>query len=679
MEELYQKFKKQFIQEILGLLEQLEKDLLFLENDPANRDVIDSIFRAMHTIKGTSGMYGCMFISNFTHQFENIYQSLRDTNSVADKALIDISLTSLDHLKRLIDDENLENPENKNNHDELLNRIKEYLATTDAENFNADSSIRIVQNESEKSIKSWYILIRTDEQIFFRGISLTNLLSDLSSLGTFHIHRIPSLSDDETETWGIVLISNASINDIKEVFMFIEDNCTFTLIKEGDLLNPELITETLSKITKTFVRSEPKMVDLPLIIETTNTNQEKTKESEDNSSDKKDLKTALLLNNSAKYNIKRISVDSTKLDYLMYLVSELITLNSQLLVTTKDDYYEPLRPQIEQMESLVKLFRNNALEIRLVPLNELVVKFQRLVRDLSNQLGKKIEFVTQGTDIELDKNTIDLIAEPIIHIIRNCIDHGIESPKERLTSGKPETGTVKLSALHVGNYIHLKIEDDGQGLDLKKIREKAVQRGLIKDSDKLSQKELSELIFSSGLSTAKDITSVSGRGVGMDVVKKTINELRGEISVDTEVGKGSSFTLKIQQSVAIIDTLLFRVENTHFIIPLTEIEICIHTDKLDLIKNENTKTIEYNAQMIPYINLREHYKLKGIYPDVIKTLIIKDNGNYIALLSDEIIGEQQAVLKPLGQAFKNDTGILAAAQHGDGKWAYMLSTSALYR
>lgn len=677
MEDLYQKFKKQFIQEILSLLEQLEKDLLVLENDPANRNLIDSIFRAMHTIKGTSGMYGCMFMSDFTHQFENIYQNIRDTGSEVSKDIIDISLTSLDHLKQLIDDENLQNPNNKKNHHELLNRIEEYLNASSHVSAKSTPVKQTDDKKSNKGIKSWYILVRTDEQIFFRGISLTNLLTDLYGLGAVYMHRIPSLSDSETEIWGIVLISDSPIDDIKEVFMFIEDNCIFTLIKEGDLLNPELMTEPPVEVIANFAKEEIKKIKEASEeqIQTIKRTQEPAQEPD---KEKKELKTALLFNNVAKYNIKRINVDSSKLDYLMYLVSELITLNSQLLETTKDDYYEPIRSQIEQMESLVKLFRNNALEIRLVPLNELVVKFQRLVRDLSNQLGKKIEFVTHGTDIELDKSTIDLIAEPIIHILRNCIDHGIETPQERLEVGKPESGTLRITASHIGNYVHIKIEDDGKGINLNMIREKAIQKGLIKSTDTLGKKELTDLIFSSGLSTAKDITSVSGRGVGMDAVKKALTELRGEILVNTEEGKGSSFTLKIQQSVAIIDTLLFRVEQIYFIIPLTEIEICIHTNKTDLIKNQNTKTIEYNSQMIPYVDLRMFYDLKGTYPDVIKTLIVRDNGQYVALLSDEILGEQQAVLKPLGQAFRNDTGILAATQHGEGKWAYMLSASALY-
>jgi two-component system, chemotaxis family, sensor kinase CheA len=406
---------------------------------------------------------------------------------------------------------------------------------------------------------------------------------------------------------------------------------------------------------------------------------EKKGRNEESSRSSVKLKTSLLVAEAAKQNLKRISVDSVKLDYLMYLVSELITLNSKLLQTTRDDYYESIRPQIEQMESLAKLFRANALEIRLVPLGDMVLKFQRLVRDLSKQLDKQIDFITQGTDTELDKNTIDLIAEPIIHIIRNCVDHGIEPPLERVKKGKPETGTITLSAHHVGNYIHISINDDGAGLDLDKIRNKAINKGIIKQSDNLSKTELCNLIFESGISTSENITDVSGRGVGMDVVKRKIAELRGEILIDTEKDKGTSFVLKIQQSIAIIDTLLFRVQKTYFILPLTDIEICIHTDKSLLIKNQNTGTIDYNEKLIPFLDLRSQFNLGGTYPDTVKTLILKEGGQYIGILSDEIIGEQQAVLKPLGQIFENETGIMAVSQHGNGEWAYMLNAHHLHQ
>jgi two-component system chemotaxis sensor kinase CheA len=677
MEDLFQKFKKQFVNEIFGLLETLETDLLALEKTPNDSQLIDSVFRAMHTIKGTSAMYGYKHISDFTHRFESIYQYLRESKATAEKGIIDISLASLDHIKCLISDEELADQHNISKNKELLEAISNYsLPEVTTVNLGDEASFIPEQIQEQ----TWYILLRTDEQIFSRGISMVNIFSDLANLGTYHIHRIPVLSNQETETWGIVLISSKSIDTIKDVFIFIEDNCQFVLLKEGDLKDEDAIRKFAESQISLMaeIKAIEEMQDIE-IKEPQNTEVKNKDKIKVPSQSSPKLKTSLLIAEAAKQNLKRISVDSGKLDYLMYLVSELITLNSKLLQTTRDDYYEKIRPQIEHMESLTKLFRENALEIRLVPLGDMVLKFQRLVRDLSNQLDKKINFISQGTDIELDKTTFDLISEPIIHIIRNCVDHGIELPAERIKKGKSETGTIKISANNVGNYIQITIDDDGKGLDLDSIREKAISRGIIKQSDNLSKQELCNLIFESGVTTSKNITNLSGRGVGMDVVKRKMTELRGEVQIDTEKDKGTSFGLKIQQSIAILDTLLFRVQNTYFILPLTDIECCISTSKALLIKNQNTGTLDYNEKMIPFLDLRTHFNLGGTYPEKVKTLILKEGGQYIGLLSDEILGEQQAVLKPLGQFFDNDTGITAVSQHGNGEWAYMLNAHQLHQ
>lgn len=655
------------------MLEAIEADMLKLEKDPGDPQLIDSVFRAMHTIKGTSAMYGCIHISDFTHHLENIYQTIRDSGAFIEKDMIDITFESIDHIKRLMDDELLKDASNITRNEALLEKISKLSS----EKADPDMSKQPASTKKHKSRQSWYILLRADEQIYKRGISLVNIFADLSSLGTYRIHRIASLSNSDTEVWGIVLVTSEDINEVKDVFMFIEDYCKFVLIKDGDLQSEEDIV----RFAEAQIPPAPVSKPLPKIEEVVE-KVERAAEPEIQQSEKLPSvkqRTSMLVAEVAKHNLKRVSVDATKLDYLMYLVSELITLNSKLLQKTKDEYFEGIRPEIEQMEGLTKLFRSNALEIRLVPLGDLVIRFQRLVRDLGKQLGKKIELVTHGTDTELDKNTIDLISEPIIHIIRNCVDHGIEIPAERIKKGKPETGTISLSARQVGNYININIEDDGAGLDLEKIQNKAVTKGIIKAGEKLSKREISDLIFHAGISTSDNITSVSGRGVGMDVVKRKIAELRGEIVIDTEKDKGTSFLLKIQQSIAIIDTLLFRVHSAYFILPLTDIEICIHIDNSKIVESQSTRTINYNDKMIPYLDLRSYFNLSGNYPDKIRALIVKEGGQHICLLCDEIIGEQQAVLKPLGDSFDNETGITAVSQHGNGEWAYMLNVHFMHK
>jgi two-component system chemotaxis sensor kinase CheA len=314
----------------------------------------------------------------------------------------------------------------------------------------------------------------------------------------------------------------------------------------------------------------------------------------------------------------------------------------------------------------------------LVPLGDLVLRFQRLIRDLSNQLGKKVEFKTSGIETELDKNTIDQLAEPLMHIIRNCIDHGIETPENRIKNGKQEHGTISLTAYNSGNFAIISIFDDGNGIDLEKVKQKAVDKGILKPKDKPEKKEILDLIFLPGFSTAQSLTSISGRGVGMDIVKKRIVDLRGEVTLSSETGSGTTFTLKIPQSLSIIDTLLFTIEDNYFTVPISEIEVCLQFKANIIEERRHTATLPYNDHLISYIDLRHLMQIEGVYKEMTKAIIIKNENQEIALIADKIVGEHQAVLKPLGKSFRNQNYITSASQLGDGNMAFMIDTHALF-
>lgn len=662
MDPILSKFRDKFIEEAIGLLDRLEKDLLELEANPEDKELIESAFRAMHTIKGVSGMYGFDFISEYTHHMESVYQAIRDAKLKFDKAVFDVTFASIDHIRKLLSDERLEDKQNQANHNKLLSEISSIL-----DNKSEEASVHTVRESipvAEDGLEStWNIIIRTTEMMYFRGINIMNIFEELATLGKFQVARTESLSDEENDYWNIFLISNASENDIREVFMFIEDDCIIQNLSKGNLLEKEKETD--------FVPNDGEKSILRFVEEAKAPKKEVI---EPNAIAEKPVKKE---EKSDAQNFVRISVDSRKLDNLMYLVSELITVNSQMQVNLNDDRYSAMRAQFEKIDSLSKLFRNNALDIRLIPLNDTVLRFQRLIRDLSKQLNKKIEFRTQGTETELDKNTIDSLTEPLMHLIRNCIDHGIELPEVRKSKGKPETGMIKLSAFQSGNFVFINIEDDGTGIDLEKVRQKALDKGIFKANDKFSDKEIYDLIFLPGFSTAQSLTEVSGRGVGMDVVKQRIRDLRGEILVNSLPGKGTTFTLKLQQSLAIIDTLLFKVEKSHFIVPISEIEICKQMALVDLDSCRNTGTIPYNDTLIRFVDLRESFNLEGAYNKKVKLIILNQNGKNIALLADKIIGEHQAVLKPLGQTFENQKYVSSASQLGDGGIAFMLDIASL--
>jgi two-component system chemotaxis sensor kinase CheA len=661
MDSILHRFRDKFIEEANGLLDRLEKDLLELENKPSNKELIESAFRAMHTIKGVSGMYGFDFICEFTHHMESIYQSIRDNKLQFNKDIFDITFQSVDHIRRLLSDEKMAEVTNQKTHHSLIESISKIIST--GQGIPPETKKENEVTSPVKAMNTWHILLTTNEKMFFRGISLINIFKELSEIGSYEIEKAEPLSTSDSDTWNIFLTTEASENEINEVFLFIEDDCTIVNLVKGDLFGNDSPSQVISESDE----SEISILDY---VEDTGKQKGKKPECE------KEAKTEIVI---GKKQVKRISVDSVKLDHLMFLVSELITVNSQLSLSSRDQGYDKIRPYLEKVDSLSKQFRNNAIEIRLVPLSDTVLRFQRLIRDLSKQLNKKVDFVTQGTNTELDKNTIDQLTEPLMHIVRNCLDHGIENPETRLQKGKPEQGTITMSAYNSGNNVFIEISDDGSGIDIEKVRNKAIDKGIIKPQDKLDKTDIFSLIFLPGFSTAQSLTEVSGRGVGMDVVRKRISDLRGEIFIDSEQGVGTTFTLKLQQSMSIVDSLLFTIDDNFFTVPISDIEICSQVSSHEIDQRRHTSTLPFNNGLIPFIDLRMLLKLGGNYKENLKLIVIKNSEREIALLSDKIVGEHQAVLKPLGKSLRNQKYITSASQLGDGNMAFMIDINSLMK
>lgn len=663
MESSLNRFKDKYIEEAGGLLDQLEKDLLELETKPSDKELIESAFRAMHTIKGASNMFGFDFISEFTHQMESLYQLIRDNKLTFNCEIFEITFQSVDHIRKLLQDEKFENELNINKHHKLIESIS---GLTQIKQQNENQNIIADNTPKTRTQTLWHILLHTTEAMFFRGINLVNIFYELSTLGLYKISRIDNMSSDNSDTWSIFLHSNALEQDIREVFLFIEDDCTIVNLSHGNVLD--------TPINNSSEKDQITDNDISILDYV----EDSGKRSNNHKKNEKGIvnEQSIIQNKQAN---KRISVDSEKIDQLMFLVSELITVNSQLNITAREQQYNPIRTLLEKLDSLSRQFRNNALDIRLVPLSDTVLRFQRLIRDLSKQLDKHINFKTQGTNTELDKNTIDQLTEPLMHIVRNCIDHGIESSEVRKQKGKPENGTINLTAYNSGNHVFIIISDDGCGINDEKVRQKAIDKGLLKPTDKPCKKELYEFIFMPGFSTAQSLTEVSGRGVGMDVVKRRINDLRGEVIVDSQAGVGTTFTLKLQQSMSITDSLLFAVGECFFTVPVSEIEICTQIENTEIIRQKHTSTLPFNNHLIPFVDLRELLTIDGYYPGNLKTVIIRNNEKELALLCDKIIGEHQAVLKPLGKSFRNQKYITSASQMGDGKMAFMIDTNILFK
>lgn len=326
----------------------------------------------------------------------------------------------------------------------------------------------------------------------------------------------------------------------------------------------------------------------------------------------------------------------------------------------------------EEVERITWSLRDSALNIRMLPIGSTFNKFKRLVRDLSKELGKEVELTTEGAETELDKTVLEKLGDPLVHIIRNCIDHAIELPKEREKAGKPRSGWVELSASQSGGNVIIEISDDGAGIDKEIVRAKAIKNGLITESAELSDSEIFSLIFAPGFSTAQKVTNVSGRGVGMDVVKKAIENLRGTVDVKSKKGEGTTIILKLPLTLAIIDGLLVKIEDDHYILPLSSVEECVELTTNDIKNAHGRHIINIRGGITPYVSLREKFELTSERPDIEQVVISDVNGNRVGFVVDEVFGQHQTVLKSLGVFYKNVKGVSGATIMGDGTVALIL-------
>jgi len=661
MENQYAQFKQKFVEEATRLSNDLERDLLLLENKPDDKELIESVFRCMHTLKGVSSMYGFDNIANVTHHLENIYDLIRNHKLEVSSPLIQTTLVSADFIRSLLNDNDNLSDANKIINQKIFNSIQQIIDGTGIQKTKEPVKKKI--KKSDSAFATWQITFIPEEAIITRCINLVYTFKDLFALGSYKI--VQNEPYQEKTKFTVFLYTDKLYDDIEDALLFIMDYCKVTKIADYDIFD----NEALEKHTH-IEPEENKMIwdnkqssvasieySVPQIKETIESGE---------------IKNTQILST-------RIGVEAGKLDELMYLVSELITTNSQLNMASHNSAYQPLLPLFEKIDKLSKQFRHNTLNLRLVPINEMTIRFQRLVRDLSVKLGKEIELITQGTETELDKSTIDTLVDPLMHIIRNCIDHGIESPEIRQQNNKPPKGIVKITAYHSGSFIFIQIQDDGKGIDTEFIREKAIQKGIITPDKQLTEKETYDLIFLPGFSTAESLTQVSGRGVGMDVVKKKIAELRGQIDVSSEKGVGTSFTIKLHQTIAILDTMLFQINEMYFMVPLSDVEECRLADINEFELRRHTQTLEYQNKLIPYFNLYDHF---GLNPDQnlnkLKILIIKRQDSCFALAADRIIGEHQAVLKSIGELAKKQEYISVASVLGDGNLAYLLDLNIIH-
>lgn len=657
-------FRQKFIEEATEQINDLEHALLQLDLNREDKETIESVFRVMHSLKGGSAMFGFDKIDKFTHVLENIYDKIRSGESRVTSEVLDLTLQAVDHLRSLLD----ETDENKKILEKDNNRFIERIQNTLAEKTTLEN-VSIQSETVENKYKTYFVTFSPNKDIMSNGTNPLYLLEDLANLGKSliipNVDNIPDfskLNPEKTYTsWNILLCTNVGINAVIDVFIFVDDDAKIETHKISDYNLLE--DHAISNILKDALIKRPaiKVSELQeLIIDLEGVYQEKEGAGNLPEARKK-----------VEHNISSIRVGSDKLDNLINWVSELVTIQAQLSLYSKENNYPGLDPIAEEIEKISRRLRDDVFSIRLIPIANMVTRFQRLVRELSSELGKEVVFETKGTETELDKNMIEMLIDPIMHIIRNSLDHGIESAQERIEQGKKPKGVLTLNSFYSGTNVFIEIVDDGQGLDPEVIRNKAIEKGLITDDTQLTEKEIYDLIFTSGFTTAKKVTKVSGRGVGMDVVRQKIFELRGEVEMRSKKGKGTTVSIKLPLTLSIIDGLLVRIEKTKFVIPLSAVHK-IYEFKHSEIENAINNLFLADEKRIPFIYLRKALKIKGTPPQIERIVNVEYQDMFMGLAVDEIIGEYQAVLKPLGRIYNGIDIISGATILGDGTVALVL-------
>ncbi len=686
-----------FLEEANELLDNLEEQLLTLEENPGDMETIGAVFRAMHTIKGSSAMFGFNAISEFTHEAESAMDQVRNGIVPVTNELIDLMLKSRDHIRFMLDAGQNITPEINQTSQTLILAFKTYVARNGGASSESENSIpqnpKTEEVQKKEEISSTYrIKFRPSKKIMQNGTRPELLVKELSEMGNASVvafyDELPQLSKMNAEecyfSWDVILTTTKTKNDIQDVFIFLDNESTFAIEKID--LSPDQnyrIGEILvnrndvSRNQIDSIMNEHKQLG-QILVEKQLVSENQIKSALAEQQHLKNINSENPGSTAGNAVQSSIRVSSEKLDSLVDLIGELVTFNARLEQIAIDKDLPILKTLSEQSSRLAVSLRDTSLEIRMLPIGSLFTRFKRTVRDLAEQLGKQIELVIEGAETELDKTVVDKLNDPLLHLVRNSVDHGIELPVERIANKKDPKGTITLSAKHQSGAVVITITDDGKGLDKEAIRRKAIEKNLITEDAELSESEIFHLIFQPGFSTAKTVSNISGRGVGLDVVKKDIFSLGGSVSVESKPGQGSSFILKIPLTLAIIDGMLTQIGNTKYIIPVNTISECLFFEHSGKKNSESLFPFTLvHGKEVPCIDLRKYFKTEEPHNPKKEVVTINTQDGVVGIIVDKILGSHQTVIKPLGKLYRNSIGISNSTILGDGSVALILDVYKL--
>jgi len=670
-------FIPSFLEESFEGLELMESSLLNLEQ--GDDEAINSIFRAAHSIKGGAGTFGFHNVNEFTHLVETLLDEMRDGRRKIEKDDVELLLGSVDCMRLLIEAIRDDSECDKENIAINAALLEKTLANNGNEITEA-SSITETEKTSENTAVtvSWQIEFIPEHHLVQTGndpLLLFNALADLGDVTLVaNAKELPALNDIDAEelylSWLLTLKSNVSEDDIKEVFEWVEDECQLIITKE-EQAEPEITTieETSSlQVTEQSDKSE-KLVAEPEIIKST---------PESTATPVKEKSTT-----KVKSDLGSIRVGVDKVDSLINLVGELVITQSMLTELGNDfdlTKVERLNSGLEQLLQNTKELQESVMRIRMLPISFAFNRFPRLVHDLAIKTGKEVELILKGEQTELDKTVMEQIGDPLVHLVRNAVDHGIESADIRLANGKPRKGTIMLDAYHQGGSIVIEIKDDGGGINREAVFNKALEKGIVDENTTLSDSQVFDLLFEPGFSTAKEVSDISGRGVGMDVVKKNIQSLGGRIQVESEQGKGSTFRVNLPLTLAILDGQLVRVGSETYIIPLITIVESLQPQK-ELINRVSGDMVLYRLREdnVPVIPIYQLFNIPSEFENIESSLlvVVEAEGQKIGLMVDDLLAQQQVVIKSLNDNYQQVEGVSGATILGDGSVAMILDIAGI--
>lgn len=671
------KYRDLFFEETDEYLQTLNECLLELEKDPENSSVLDEIFRAAHTLKGMAATMGYTTMTKLTHKMESVLELYRNGKNLITSDIISLVFKCLDRLSEIVDDIREEKYDQINIDDlteELSVVLEDRKSDTKANNKGESQKTKIsateinetdkmiINNSAGKGYNAFDIAVTLEDYCLLKGARAYLILNKLEQNGEV-IHTDPAIEELEDgnfeNSFSLIYITKEKVKDVEEMLVDISE------IKSVSI-NHIILDEILAK--ETIVDAKEKTVDA----------KETSVDAKETSVDTKENKTKKIAldtknnksnkNNDVKSNNHHVSqtirVDINRLDNFMNLVSELVIYRTRLENIAGKINNNELNEPLEQVARITSDLQDLVLKIRMEPVNVVFNRFPRMIRDLSKQLDKDIELVIEGEETELDRTVVSELGEPLIHLIRNAADHGVETKEERLAKGKPEKGIVKLTAYQEGNRVIIIVSDDGKGMSPDIIRESAIRKGI--DISGLDEKELVKLIFHQGFSTVKEVTDVSGRGVGMDVVKQKINSLGGTIEVESEIDKGTSFIIKLPLTLSIIQSLMVSIGKHTFAVPLGIIDKVVRVEKEEILKSHSNEIYMYRNKAVPVIRVNEKLAIEATEEEK-HIILIQLGDKHYGLLVDKLMGQQEIVIKKLTGILSKMKEYLGATILGNGE------------